>query len=113
MYLRRCYRNKDGKRHAYWALVESYRTVRGPRQRVVAWLGELDTRGRLAIRQQGAEDGYQRGLFEDEEPEWIEVDLPVFTEAVFVSRNGQALMYHAIRDTFRRLMVRAGLRPRF
>ena len=30
MYLRRCYRKKDGKRHAYWALVESYRTVRGP-----------------------------------------------------------------------------------
>src|SRR6266481_3397192 len=24
MYLRRCYRRKDGKRHAYWALVESY-----------------------------------------------------------------------------------------
>lgn len=38
---------------------------------------------------------------------------PVFTEAVFVSSNGQALMYHVIRDTFRRLMVRAGLRPRF
>jgi len=77
MYLRRCHRIKDGKRHAYWALVESYRTARGPRQRVVAWLGELDGRGRLAIRQQGAEadTGYQRGLFEDEEPEWIEVDL--------------------------------------
>ena len=27
---RRCYRRKDGKRHAYWALVESYRTDRGP-----------------------------------------------------------------------------------
>ena len=79
MYLRRCYRNKDGKRHAYWALVESYRTVRGPRQRVVAWLGELDTHGRLAIRQQDAEDGYQRGLFEDKEPEWIEVDLKRIT----------------------------------
>lgn len=77
MYLRRCYRNKDGKRHAYWALVESYRTVRGPRQRVVAWLGELDDRGRIAVRQQGESGGagYQRCLFEDEEPEWIEVDL--------------------------------------
>jgi len=42
MYLRRCYRVKDGKRHAYWALVESVRTVRGPRQRVVAYLGELE-----------------------------------------------------------------------
>jgi len=39
MYLRRCYRKKDGKRHGYWALVESYRSSRGPRQRVVAYLG--------------------------------------------------------------------------
>ena len=76
MYLRRCYRNKDGKRHAYWALVESHRTTRGPRQRVVAWLGELDEQGRLAIRQKGQEEtGYQRSLFDDEAPEWIEVDL--------------------------------------
>jgi len=77
MYLRRRHRIKNGKRHAYWALVESYRTARGPRQRVVAWLGELDLQGRLAIRQQEAEGnaGYQRGLFEDQEPEWIEVDL--------------------------------------
>jgi len=72
MYLRRCYRNKDGKRHAYWALVESHRTVRGPRQRVVAWLGEMDEHGRLAVRQR---DGYQGSLFGDEEPEWVEVDL--------------------------------------
>ncbi|HTY64622.1 MAG TPA: IS1634 family transposase [Acidobacteriota bacterium] len=76
MYLRRCYRNKDGKRHAYWALVESHRTARGPRQRVVAWLGELDEKGRLAICQKGQEEAsYQRSLFDDEEPEWIEVDL--------------------------------------
>jgi transposase len=74
MYLRRCYRNKDGKRHAYWALVESHRTARGPRQRVVAWLGELDEHGRLAVRQKD-EAGYQRNLYNDEEPEWIEVDL--------------------------------------
>ena len=46
MYLRRCYRNKDGKRHGYWALVESYRSSRGPRQRVVAYLGEMDAAGR-------------------------------------------------------------------
>jgi transposase len=77
MYLRRCFRNKDGKRHAYWALVESYRTARGPRQRVVAWLGELNDQGRLGIRQRGLRDGagYQSRLFENGEPEWIEVDL--------------------------------------
>lgn len=75
MYLRRCYRNKDGKRHAYWALVESYRTTRGPRQRVVAWLGELDEQGRMAIRKEGEETSYQGHLFEDNKPTWIEVDL--------------------------------------
>jgi len=41
MFLRRCKRNKNGKQHTYWALVESYRTARGSRQRVVAYIGEL------------------------------------------------------------------------
>jgi len=41
MFLRRCVRRKNGKRHTYWALVESYRTGRGSRQRLVAYLGEL------------------------------------------------------------------------
>lgn len=76
MYLRRCFRRKDGKRHAYWALVESYRTARGPRQRVVAYLGEMDERGRLGVRrcaQQRREQ--QASLFSSPEPEWVEVDL--------------------------------------
>lgn len=41
MYLRQYRRTKDGKRHTYFALVESQRTERGPRQRIVAQLGEL------------------------------------------------------------------------
>lgn len=41
MFLRRCQRRKNGKRHTYWALVESYRTAKGSRQRTVAYLGEL------------------------------------------------------------------------
>lgn len=41
MFLRRCKRRKNGKPHTYWALVESYRTARGSRQRLVAYLGEL------------------------------------------------------------------------
>jgi len=41
MFLRRCKRKNNGKQHTYWALVESYRTARGSRQRVVAYLGEL------------------------------------------------------------------------
>lgn len=77
MYLRRCYREKEGKRHGYWALVESYRTARGPRQRVVAWLGAMDEGGRLGVKRCAASrDGEQGDLFvEGEEPEWVEVDL--------------------------------------
>ncbi len=77
MYLRRCYRQKDGKRHGYWALVESYRTSRGPRQRVVAYLGEMDAAGRLGLHQQAAGPAAvaQRLLFGDVEPQWVEVDL--------------------------------------
>jgi transposase len=41
MFLRRCERRKNGKQHTYWALVESYRTARGSRQRIVAYIGEL------------------------------------------------------------------------
>jgi len=44
MFLRRCERRKGRKRHTYWALVESVRTARGSRQRVVAYLGELTAR---------------------------------------------------------------------
>jgi transposase len=42
MFLRRYRRTKDGKSHTYYALVESVRTDAGPRQRVVAHLGELN-----------------------------------------------------------------------
>ena len=74
MYLRRCFRQKDGKRHAYWALVESYRTARGPRQRVVSYLGEMDAAGRVGVRACVA-GNHQHELFESAEPEWVEVDL--------------------------------------
>ena len=42
MFLRRYLRTKNGKTHIYYALVESVRTEAGPRQRVVAHLGELN-----------------------------------------------------------------------
>lgn len=76
MYLRPCYRMKDGKRHAYWALVESYRTARGPRQRVVSWLGAMDERGRLAVRRCAQREvAVQSELFSENAPEWVVVDL--------------------------------------
>jgi len=46
MFLRRYERKKNGKNHVYWALVESIRTARGSRQRVVAYLGDLKKRER-------------------------------------------------------------------
>jgi transposase len=42
MFLRRYRRTKNGMTHFYYALVESFRTAAGPRQRVVAHLGELN-----------------------------------------------------------------------
>lgn len=76
MFIRPCYRNKNGKRHAYWALVQSYRTARGPRQRVVAYLGQMDEAGRLGIQYAAQDNSHHRQklLFEDTEPQWVEVD---------------------------------------
>lgn len=41
MFIRPCFKKSKGKKLAYWALVESYRTPRGPRQRVLAYLGQI------------------------------------------------------------------------
>jgi hypothetical protein len=41
MFLRRHKRVKGTGEYEYWSLVESVRTARGPRQRVVATLGKL------------------------------------------------------------------------
>lgn len=76
MFIRPCYKTKSGKRHAYWALVESYRTERGPRQRTVAYLGQLDKHGQLGVQQiASGNQQRQRQLFDDIEPQWVEVDL--------------------------------------
>jgi len=42
MFLRPHHRDKDGKRHTYWSLVETIRTPDGPRQRTLCHLGELN-----------------------------------------------------------------------
>jgi transposase len=78
VYLRRCYRAKDGKRHGYWALVKSVRTAKGPRQQVVAYLGDLDEAGRLGVQQaaEGSEGPtQQQELFAVPQRRWVEVDL--------------------------------------
>ncbi|MCH9035421.1 MAG: hypothetical protein IID42_13115, partial [Planctomycetes bacterium] len=65
-------RARDGKRHTYFTLVESQRTERGPRQRIVAPLGEL-TEDRQRRRQRTAlfharhEEGEELPMFLDTE----------------------------------------------
>ena len=49
MFLRKCRQRKNGQDYAYWQLVESYRTQSGPRQRIVAHLGDMDECGRLGV----------------------------------------------------------------
>ncbi len=73
MFLREYHRTKDGKRHAYFALVEAQRTERGPRQRIVAQLGELTPDQqrcwqRTAIFHARHRDGGELPLFVDEGP---------------------------------------------
>ena len=42
MFLRPHQRDKDGKEHTYWSLVETVRTPDGPRQKTLCYLGELN-----------------------------------------------------------------------
>jgi transposase len=72
MFLRRYQRTKQGKTHTYYALVESIRTDAGPRQHVVAHLGELNhdqelrwQRTVVFYNRQG--DAQQLRLFPDDE----------------------------------------------
>ncbi len=80
MFLRPHDRTVDGKRQAYWSLVESVRTERGPRQRVVAYLGGLDEASRLGVQQAAREKSnshQQPSLFDDDstEPRHADVDV--------------------------------------
>jgi len=96
LFLKRCRRRKCGKDHVYWQLVESYRTPRGSRHRVVAYLGELsksDRRGwaRLAAALDGkaASKARQLSLFEppchDDDP--VPETVQVKTKGVRVERT--------------------------
>jgi transposase len=84
VFLRRHYRRQHGKRQAYWALVESYRTERGPRQRVIAYLGNLEEPVRRGILlAAGGEDlltqlplpGSEAPAAARVDAEWVEVDV--------------------------------------
>lgn len=85
MFLRPYKRFKDGKAHTYYALVESVRTANGPRQHIVAYLGELNhdqerrwQRTVVFYNRQG--DAQQLRLFPDSE----DVPLPDDADVVHV-----------------------------
>jgi transposase len=82
VFLRRCYRLHQGQRHAYWALVESYRTARGPRQRLISYLGNLEEpiRRGLLLAASGSPLAAQLPLpgawdAERDPAEWVEIDV--------------------------------------
>jgi transposase len=120
MFIRPCYRTKNGQRHAYWALVESYRTDRGPRQRVVAYLGQLKETERRGVKQ--AAEGktkascQQLQLFDEDakpEPEWVEVDAANVRVENEVDFGGPWLAWQLLQtlqldELFGRVMPRGG-----
>lgn len=89
MFIRRNRRKKNGEVYEYWTLVESVRTPKGPRQRVVANIGKgpgLDEQEQLGWEQigrilDGEEETQdeQLSLFEEEpaaqSPLWANVNL--------------------------------------
>lgn len=60
----------------HWALVESYRTARGPRQRVVSYLGDLTADVRMGVECAASErQDYQPSLCESTIPQKVDIDL--------------------------------------
>lgn len=89
MFIRQKFRTNNGKRHAYWALVESYRTERGPRQRIVSWLGKLDEQGRIGVGQSASQ--VNKGSHHRPRPKHVQLSLLEETQPRFVKVDPQAV----------------------
>jgi transposase len=75
MFLKRLHhRKKNGKKHTYWALVESIRTAKGSRHRTVAYLGTLGKAEQSGWSQLGSR------LSKKERPEPSLFDPPRYDE---------------------------------
>lgn len=76
MYLRRTKGRRVSESGSYWALVESYRTERGPRQRTVAYLGDVAAELRAGMHHaaEGRGPDGQGVLFDGMPAQWVEVD---------------------------------------
>jgi len=84
MYLRHNGKKVNGEEYDYWSLVESVRTARGPRQRIVATIGKLpglDKEERIGWEEiwriLTGKSQQQDSLFEKTEdpPSWATVDI--------------------------------------
>ncbi|HWQ68409.1 MAG TPA: IS1634 family transposase [Patescibacteria group bacterium] len=84
MYLRRHDKQVNGEEYGYWSLVESVRTARGPRQRIVATIGNLpglDKEERIGWEEIGrmltGKPQQQDSLFEktEEPPSWATIEI--------------------------------------
>jgi transposase len=75
MFLRRINRKKSEKSHFYWALVESYRTEKGSRQRIVGYIGDVTKNEARKISQTvNPIDSLQQDFLSPEEiPELVHV----------------------------------------
>jgi transposase len=75
MYLRRINKRKSGKSHYYWALVESYRTERGVRQRIVGYIGDVSKRRARGVHHAVERcDSYQQDFLSPEQlPQRVEI----------------------------------------
>jgi len=132
MFIRQYCQNENGIRRAYWALVESYRTEAGPRQRIVSWLGRLDEAGRLGV-EQAARDSNERlqtksakkctrqlALFDQPheqgdrpvEPRWVEVNAAAVRVENDVRFGGPWLALEPVRtlklDEFLKSVIASG-----
>ncbi len=77
MYLRKCRKTVGKANYVYWQLVESQRTAKGPRQQVVAYLGDMHEALRVGVAQAATANRVrQQGLFDEQVvPEWVEIDV--------------------------------------
>ena len=76
VYLRRCGQRRAKQDGSYWALVESERVAGKPRQRVVAYLGDVRKEyGQAVQRAAECRDSVQPGLFDTLPPEYVEIDF--------------------------------------
>ena len=84
IFLRRNTKRKNGADYEFWTLVESVRTARGPRQRIVATIGKLpglDREERVGwdeiARILSGKPRRQPSLFEalEDPPSWANVSI--------------------------------------